>query len=85
MAPHAGGILQAKISFTPVTAGPNRACRGSSWQDNERSNYLPFLGVDELETCKERCRERASCMGIEFNPWMRRCEVWIKPVRGSSA
>eukprot|EP00913_Durusdinium_trenchii_P018642 g17517.t3 len=88
-APHAGGILQiavapkAKIAFAPVRGGIGRACRGSSWRDNDRSNYIAFWPVDLLEVCKERCRERASCTGIEFNAWLRRCEVWIKPVTTS--
>lgn len=80
MAPHAGGIRKAKISFTRFGSGENRACRGSSWQDNDKSNYIAFWPVDALETCKDRCRERTSCKGIEFNPDLRRCEVWIKPV-----
>jgi len=80
MAPHAGGIRKAKLSFTPFGSGFNRACRGSSWSDNDKSNYLAFWPVDTLETCKDRCRARESCKGIEFNPDLRRCEVWIKPV-----
>ncbi|CAJ1371552.1 unnamed protein product [Effrenium voratum] len=80
MAPHAGGVLKAKISFTPVDGGESRACRGTSASDFGSSNYLPFLGIDSLDTCKDLCRERASCTGIEFNPFMKRCEVWIKPV-----
>ncbi|CAE7614021.1 nipblb [Symbiodinium natans] len=81
MAPHAGGIRQAKLSFTPVRGGENIACRGTDWRDNARDNYIPFLGVDALETCQGYCSERASCMGIEFNPKMRRCEVWTKAVQ----
>lgn len=81
MAPHAGGIRQAKLSFTPVRGGEGIACRGTDWRDNDRSNYIPFLRVDDLETCQGYCSERASCTGIEFNPKMRRCEVWTKAVQ----
>ncbi|CAE7249476.1 Cemip2 [Symbiodinium sp. CCMP2592] len=81
MAPHAGGIRQAKLSFTPVRGGEDIACRGTDWRDNDRSNYIAFLRVDDLETCQGYCSERASCMGIEFNPKMRRCEVWTKAVQ----
>jgi len=81
MAPHAGGIRQAKLSYTPVRGAQDIACRGTDWRDNERGNYIPFLNVESLDTCKMRCSERASCTGIEFNPWMKRCEVWTKAVQ----
>ncbi|CAE7315881.1 unnamed protein product, partial [Symbiodinium pilosum] len=57
MAPHAGGIRQAKLSYTAVRGGVDIACRGTDWRDNDRSNYIPFLGVGDLDTCKGYCSE----------------------------
>lgn len=83
MAPHAGGIVQAQLTFTPVVAAENRACRGANFRDNARENYVAFLNVKTIQECKQFCMSRAICTAIEFNPYKERCEVWIKNVTTS--
>jgi len=82
IAPHAGGIEQAELTFTLVQ-GENRACRGSDKRDNARENYIAFLGIKTLDECKQKCISRAVCNAIEFHPYKERCEVWIKNVTTS--
>jgi len=65
-------------SFQAVDGGEGRACRGSSASDNLASYYSLQSGVTSLEDCKGRCMESTACKGIEFNPSIKRCEVWTR-------
>ena len=58
-----------------MDGGVNRACRGADANDNSQS-YFQVFTVTGLEDCKDRCRETAGCVGIEFINT--RCEVWTR-------
>jgi len=67
--------LQSDGTFEFVDGGIDKACRGSSSDDNSNSYYtLMRLDADE---CKHRCVETVGCQGIEFNG--NRCEIWTRP------
>eukprot|EP00931_Biecheleriopsis_adriatica_P020962 TRINITY_DN13855_c0_g2_i3.p1 TRINITY_DN13855_c0_g2~~TRINITY_DN13855_c0_g2_i3.p1 ORF type:complete len:190 (+),score=23.88 TRINITY_DN13855_c0_g2_i3:38-571(+) len=72
-------------SFQAVDGGEGRACRGSSASDNLASYYRLQSGVSSLEDCKGRCMASTACKGIEFNPRIKRCEVWTRPIESSIA
>jgi len=64
-----------ELVFRPVDGGVNRACRGADPNDNSAS-YFEVFTVTDLEDCKNRCRQRSGCVGIEFINT--RCEVWTR-------
>lgn len=62
--------------FVAVDGGSNRACRGSSSSDNSAS-YFTVQRASSLESCQLKCREDASCTGVEYHVGGR-CEIWIR-------
>lgn len=65
------------FSWMPVDGGMDRACRGSSANDNSKDYYSLYTQLFSLAACKTKCEETADCKGIEYNP-SGRCEVWSR-------
>ena len=68
------GSTCLKLEFSVV--GVDHACRGGDVNDN-RADYYQVLGPISLEECKQECRTRAACVGIEVINT--RCELWTRP------
>jgi len=64
--------------FSEVDGGSDRACRGANSDDNDASYYTVIGGTSSLEACKNHCRNRAGCVGIEYKSGNSRCEVWTR-------
>lgn len=69
--------LTSLVTFRGVDGGVDRVCRGGDPNDNNPSHFEVFSDVDYLEGCKDLCRIRSDCVGIESIG--RRCEVWTRP------
>eukprot|EP00933_Yihiella_yeosuensis_P028748 TRINITY_DN22577_c0_g2_i1.p1 TRINITY_DN22577_c0_g2~~TRINITY_DN22577_c0_g2_i1.p1 ORF type:complete len:1594 (+),score=244.66 TRINITY_DN22577_c0_g2_i1:990-5771(+) len=77
VAPHANGINEkVPIVLSPVDGGFNRACRGMTTRDNSKDNFYAKTASD-LDACQKLCARDIKCTGIEFNPGLKRCEVWM--------
>jgi hypothetical protein len=61
--------------FTPASSG---ACRGTSANDNDSSNYDRQTNFDGTqEDCQRLCSESCSCLAIEFKVGAsNHCELW---------
>jgi hypothetical protein len=75
--------------FEPVDGGIDRACRGTSAQDDKPSYYTVKDNTDNWTACQQHCLEDQRCRGIEYNQHKLRCEVWtletgIKASKGVS-
>lgn len=72
--------VQSGGRFEFVDGGVDKACRGSSSDDNSKS-YYTVIRLD-ADDCKQRCVETVGCQGVEFKGT--RCEIWTRP-RGIGA
>lgn len=57
--------LTSLVTFRGVDGGVDRVCRGGDPNDNNPSHFEVFSDVDYLEGCKDLCRIRPDCVGIE--------------------
>ena len=57
--------LTSLVTFRGVDGGVDRVCRGGDPNDNNPSHFEVFSDVDYLEGCKDLCRIRSDCVGIE--------------------
>mmetsp|Transcript_64541 Transcript_64541/g.194735 ORF Transcript_64541/g.194735 Transcript_64541/m.194735 type:complete len:290 (+) Transcript_64541:54-923(+) len=66
--------------FDLLGGGANRACRGSSPEDNSEAYYTLHKGTASLAACKELCIRSSGCKGVEYNEQLDggRCEVWTR-------
>lgn len=72
--------------FDLLGGGANRACRGSSPEDNSEAYYTLHKGTASLAACKELCIRSSGCKGVEYNEQLDggRCEVWTRTAGISS-
>jgi len=70
-----------------ISKGPHTVCRHSSPDDQhhnrEGKGLIPVVKSSGLEDCKQQCRDRADCKGIEFRASENRCEIWTLEIKYS--
>lgn len=62
--------------FEGVDGGEERACRGSTADDNSEE-YFQGKEAQTLESCEAYCEAEAACVGISYSKC--RCEIWVRP------
>eukprot|EP00931_Biecheleriopsis_adriatica_P072070 TRINITY_DN4608_c0_g1_i1.p1 TRINITY_DN4608_c0_g1~~TRINITY_DN4608_c0_g1_i1.p1 ORF type:complete len:1027 (-),score=162.98 TRINITY_DN4608_c0_g1_i1:267-3347(-) len=72
------------FDFQAVDGGEDRACRGSSPDDN-RPSYWRLTTAGSLDSCKEQCTQSPECQGIEYSVSSSRCEIWVGAIGSSQA
>eukprot|EP00798_Chlamydomonas_sp_ICE-L_P009158 gene9158-16284_t len=64
-----------------------QACRtkkdGALYVGDVGSAFLIQPGVLTYEDCLQKCAGSAGCTGVEHNPVIGRCEVWLTPILGT--
>lgn len=80
-----GNFTSAAASRSPLIGdgrlfyrlSDNGACRGSTPQDNNPSDFQVLPSVS-LEDCRKQCLQHLpECKGIGYSPG--RCEIWVRP------
>ncbi|CAE8659283.1 unnamed protein product [Polarella glacialis] len=71
--------------FEPVGDGTDRACRGSSADDNLQKYYSVHFGVESFWGCQDKCLSEPLCTGFEYNGVAGRCEVWTQQIGATIA
>lgn len=67
--------------WTPIDGGFGKACRGEDANDDQNGYKMTIYGdtVTSIEMCKRYCTQTPNCMGVEHNPYVKRCEIWTRP------
>lgn len=66
--------------FHPAGELGKTACRGDNPSDNSANYYTLHTAVESFNKCKALCVDDATCVGIEYSPKARRCEVWTREI-----
>lgn len=68
-----------------VSKGPHTVCRHYSPEEQHTNRdgrgKIPIITSNGLEDCKQKCRDRKDCKGVEFRTSENRCEIWTLEIK----